>query len=118
MPREPVMARPAGTPAAVTPTAPGDQYEFLRTLVRERTGIVLEQGREYFIELRLAALASELGFESVPRLIDGLRTEERWGILHRSVAQCLAVTETSFFRDLHPFETLKHETLPRLIKAR
>jgi chemotaxis protein methyltransferase CheR len=114
MPREPVVARPAGPPAA----APGDQYEFLRHLVRERTGIVLEQGREYFIELRLAALASELGFESVPRLIDGLRTEERWGILHRSVAQCLAVTETSFFRDLHPFEALRNEVLPRLIKAR
>src|SRR5262245_56207356 len=112
MPPESAMPRRAAA------TVPHDQYECLRDMVRERTGIVLEPGREYYIDLRLAALATELGFESVARLIDGLRTEERWGILHRSVAQSLAVTETSFFRDLHPFEALKNEILPRLIKAR
>ena len=30
----------------------------------------------------------------------------------------MVTTETSFFRDIHPFETLKKTVLPKLIESR
>ena len=114
MPRSEGASLRSGSSGAI---APGP-YDYLRQLMRERTGIVLEPGKEYFVEVRLAALADEHGFGTVQRLLDGLQIEEPWGILHRTVAESLAVTETSFFRDLHPFEEMRDTILPRIIEAR
>jgi len=90
----------------------------LRALLERRTGIRMEDGKEYFVAQRLAAVAAELGFDHVPRLIEILNDEPDHGSLHRSVIEALAVSETSFFRDLHPFDALRETVLPRLIAAR
>lgn len=90
----------------------------LRQLLFQRAGIQLDAGKEYFIELRLAALAVEEGLGSANDLLETLHTEEAWGPLHRRIVECLAIAETSWFRDRHPFETLRHEVLPALIAAR
>ena len=34
------------------------------------------------------------------------------------VVEAMVTTETSFFRDIHPFETLKKTVLPKLIELR
>ena len=110
MPRNPFSPRPGGIP--------GPRYASLCRMLRERTGIVLEPGKEYFVEMRLSALADQHGFGTVTRLLESLETEESWGVLHRCVAESLAVTETTFFRDLHPFDELKNVVLPQLIERR
>lgn len=38
--------------------------------------------------------------------------------LHRAIAEAMTVNETSFFRDLKPFEMLRERILPRLIEQR
>lgn len=35
------------------------EFDFLRALVREHSGIVLEAGKEYLVESRMAALIAE-----------------------------------------------------------
>lgn len=90
----------------------------LRALLFTRAGIVLDHGKEYFIEMRLAALAAEEGLASANDVLEAMRTEEPWGVLHRRVVECLAIAETSWFRDRHPFETLRHDVLPALFAAR
>ena len=90
----------------------------LRQLLFQRAGIVLEAGKEYFLELRLSALAWEEGFACAADVLEAMRTEESWGPLHRRVIECLAIAETSWFRDRHPFDTLRHEVLPQLLLAR
>ncbi len=94
------------------------EFDELRALVRARAGLVIDPGKEYFVELRLGWLAVEEGFDRVSDLLASLRTEESWGPLHRRVVESLAITETSFFRDLHPFESLKRDVLPELIARR
>lgn len=93
-------------------------FDALRQLLRQRTGIVLEAGKEYFVELRLASLAQQEGFASLGELIDCLHTEEVWGPLHRRALEALAVTETSFFRDMHAFEAFRSRVLPELLERR
>lgn len=94
------------------------EFDAIRQLLHARTGIVLDPGKEYFVELRLGALAIEEGFGTVAQLIEAYHTEEPWGVLHRRVVETLAITETSFFRDLHPFEELRRSVLPELMARR
>ena len=105
------------------PPHPGESlgpFDFakLRALLQVRTGVRLEDGKEYFVAQRLAALARELDIEHLPRLIERLNAEPEHGPIHRRVLEALVVTETSWFRDGHPFEALREVVLPRLIAAR
>jgi len=93
-------------------------HEFLRTLLHQRTGIQLDPGREQFAEMRLGGLANDLGFDSLPDVLDAVRTEEHWGILHRLVVEALAISETSWFRDAHVWVELRQTILPDLLERR
>lgn len=108
-------------PAAVRGSAPRlrrEDYAYLQDLMRRRAGISLEGGKEYLAEARLAALALQQGYGTLPALIESLQTEPERGELHRAVVESLAITETSFFRDLHPFEALKNVILPERMTGR
>jgi chemotaxis protein methyltransferase CheR len=109
-----MSARPERRPNALTHA----DHEFLRTLLHQRTGIQLDPGREQFAEMRLGGLANDLGFDSLPDVLDAVRTEEHWGILHRLVVEALAISETSWFRDAHVWVELRQTILPGLLERR
>jgi chemotaxis protein methyltransferase CheR len=92
--------------------------QWLCHMVEARTGVGVEEDKVYLVEARLAALADREGFASVRELLSGLRMEETDGALHRAVIESLLVAETSFFRDLHPFEALRDTILPALMARR
>lgn len=92
-------------------------FSFLQTLVRERSAIVLEPGKEYLVESRLAPLARSVGLGGIGELVALLRLEPR-GRLTEKVIEAMTTNETSFFRDVHPFEALRANILPDLMKAR
>jgi len=94
------------------------ELQWLRHMVLTRTGVVLEEDKVYLIEARLTALADREGFAGVRDLLAGLRMEENDGVLHRAVIESLLVAETSFFRDVHPFDALRDVILPELIARR
>lgn len=98
---------------ALTPA----DFEFIARLVRERSAIVLETGKEYLVESRLLPLARQEGFDSIASLVTALRTQS-YGPLQRKTIEAMTTNETSFFRDLHPFEALKKNVLPQLIEKR
>jgi len=109
-----MSARPERRPNALTHA----DHEFLRTLLHQRTGIQLDPGREQFAEMRLGGLANDLGFDSLPDVLDAVRTEEHWGILHRLVVEALAISETSWFRDAHVWVEVRQTILPGLLERR
>ncbi len=94
-----------------------ENFEFVRDFLRLRAGIVLEEAKVYLVQARLGPVVRRLGLDSIDTLIEELRRspEEE---LHREVLEAMVTTETSFFRDVHPFETLKSVIIPRLIRAR
>lgn len=92
-------------------------FEFIRKLVLERSAIVLENGKQYLVETRLVPVAREVGLAGLPELVQKLKNEV-YGALHQRVVEAMTTNETSFFRDIHPFETLRAEVLPRAIEAR
>jgi chemotaxis protein methyltransferase CheR len=94
--------------------APED-FDFVRKLICDEAGIVLESGKEYLVESRLAPLTKGRG-DSLTALINLLRRGD--GALRRSVVEAMTTNETMFFRDIEPFEVLRKHVVPKLVEAR
>jgi chemotaxis protein methyltransferase CheR len=92
-------------------------FKFVRQLVRERSAIVLEEGKQYLVANRLSLLAKREGLGSAQEVIDRLRAAPG-GPLQRKVVEAMTTTETLFFRDRKPYEALHHTIIPELIKLR
>lgn len=91
-------------------------FDFVSRLARDSAAIVIEPGKEYLVENRLSPLAAQEGFASLSALIDMLRRDPSFGPLHVKVVDALTTNETYFFRDFHPFETLRKTILPELLR--
>ena len=89
----------------------------LARIVRDESAIVLEAGKEYLVEARLGALVRRLGLASFAELV--ARIEAPSGAsLRAEVVDAMTTNETSFFRDTHPWDTLRTNLLPALVEAR
>jgi len=100
-----------------TATIGASEFDFVSDLVRREAAIVLERGKEYLVEARLAPLARAAGTGSVTDYVRALRQSgdhrQRWAIV-----EALTTNETSWFRDPGVFEGLRTELLPRLQSVR
>ena len=94
-----------------------DDFNYICRLVRERSAIVLEAGKEYLVETRLGPVVRDLDLGSISNLVTRLRAAPDNGLAGR-VIQAMVTTETSFFRDLHPYDALRAHVLPELIERR
>lgn len=92
-------------------------YAFVAKLLREQCALVLDPGKDYLINSRLSPLAHRHGLTSINQLVRRLRDTSDSGLI-TEVVKAMVTTETSFFRDVHPFETLKKIVLPKLIELR
>jgi chemotaxis protein methyltransferase CheR len=97
----------------VTTITPSD-FDYICDLVRREAAIVLEPGKEYLAENRLHPVARSQGLTSVEDLVRQLRGGS--GELRGLVVDALTTNETSFFRDVHPWEALRTELIPQLIE--
>ena len=90
---------------------------YLRDLVYKKTGIVLTPDKSYLIESRLRPLLRTFEKKDISELLESLRNTPE-GKVHQRVTEALLTSETLFFRDDHPFETLRESVLPELIEKR
>lgn len=102
--------------SAPTSTITPVDFEYIRTLVEQRSAIVLEPCKEYLVFSRLAPLARQHGY-ALDDLLKMLR-KTSFGHLHQHVVEAMTTNETSFFRDTHPFEAMKSVVLPDLAGRR
>lgn len=108
---------PQTTKAETLMSLSAADYDYIRKLVRDRSAIVLEAGKEYLIESRLLPLARQEGFGTINNFVLELRSARPNG-LHDKVIDAMTTNETSFFRDIHPFEALKQVVIPELLAKR
>jgi chemotaxis protein methyltransferase CheR len=92
-------------------------FEFICKLLVDRSAIVLEPGKEYLVENRLAPILHDLQLGSITNLVALLQSPGSHNLVTQ-IVEALVTTETSFFRDVHPFETLKKTVIPELIRRR
>lgn len=92
-------------------------FDFIRKMIYEQSAIVLEPGKEYLVEARLQPLAQKEGLESIQDLVAKIRADKFNG-LQQKVVDAMTTNETSFFRDIHPFETFKTVIIPDIMAKR
>jgi chemotaxis protein methyltransferase CheR len=92
-------------------------FDYIAALVRRRSAIVIEPGKEYLVESRLLPLARRSGVETVADLVARLQSRED-DDLHHDVVDAMTTNETSWFRDRHPFDALATHVVPMLLRSR
>jgi chemotaxis protein methyltransferase CheR len=91
-------------------------YEFLRKLLKERSGLDLSAEKQYLVESRLVPLARKAGLPGLTELVQKLKGGAE--ALTAEVVEAMTTNETFFFRDKVPFDHLKATVLPELLQAR
>jgi chemotaxis protein methyltransferase CheR len=92
-------------------------FESIRTLVRNASAISLEAGKEYLVESRLTPLAAQEGLASLHALVEAVSKANNTA-LRAKVVDAMTTNETSFFRDVEPFNILKANVMPDVLAAR
>ena len=90
-------------------------FDYVRRLVYERSAIALDDSKEYLVEARLAPIVRREGLASVSELVHRLRSGA--ADLRDEVVAAVATNETSFFRDIHPFDALRDVIIPDVLST-
>ena len=91
-------------------------YEFLRKLLKERSGLDLSSDKQYLVESRLVPLARKAALQGIPELVQKIKAGD--DALITEVVEAMTTNETFFFRDKIPFDHLRETILPALVQAR
>lgn len=94
---------------------PGD-FDFVRRLLKQRSGLTLTPEKQYLVENRLMPLAQRSGFSDLAALTRRLRAGDE--ALTVEVVEAMTTNETFFFRDKIPFEHFKTFIMPSLLATR
>jgi len=83
-------------------------YEFLRKLLKERSGLDLSPDKQYLVESRLIPLARRVGLPGISELVQKMKAGSAEALV-AEVVEAMTTNETFFFRDKIPFE---HRRVP------
>jgi chemotaxis protein methyltransferase CheR len=92
-------------------------YEFLRKLLKEQSGLDLSADKQYLVESRLIPLARRVGLSGIAELTAKMMKGGS-DALTAEVVEAMTTNETFFFRDKIPFDHLRETVLPELLRAR
>lgn len=92
-------------------------FAYICELVLTRSAIVLDVGKEYLVDSRLTPLARSLGFDSLEEFGATL-SRTPFDSMHRQAVEAMTTNETSFCRDIHPFEAMRNVIIPNIMKRK
>ena len=92
-------------------------YDYLRKLLKERSGLVLSADKQYLIESRLLPIARKIEVPNLSDLVIKLKAPGAEKLIV-DVVEAMTTNESFFYRDKIPFDHFRELMLPSLIKAR
>jgi len=96
----------------VTPS----DYEYLRKLLKDHSGLDLSADKQYLIESRLLPLVRKAGLAGLPELVQKMKAGS--AALVAQVAEAMTTNETFFFRDKVPFQHFRDTIMPEILRTR
>ena len=91
-------------------------YEYLRKLLKDHSGLDLSADKQYLIESRLLPLSRKCGLPGISELVQKMRNGS--SAIIAQVVEAMTTNETFFFRDKVPFDHFRDSIMPEVIKAR
>lgn len=98
-------------------TLASDDFTFLSTMLKKRSGLVLTPDKLYLVESRLMPIARKENLPGIPQLVAKLKGAGSEA-LQRAVTDAMTTNESLFFRDKTPFDLFEKEMIPALAKSR
>jgi chemotaxis protein methyltransferase CheR len=92
-------------------------YDFLRTSLKARSGLVLSADKQYLVESRLLPVARKAGLANLGELVAALKLAQDPALM-TAVVEAMTTNESFFFRDKTPFEHFRLTIMPALLAAR
>ena len=96
----------------MTPT----DYEYLRKLLKDHSGLDLSADKQYLIESRLLPLSRKCGVPGISELVQKMKAGSP--AIVAQVVEAMTTNETFFFRDKVPFDHFRDSIMPEVLKAR
>ena len=91
-------------------------YEYLRKLLKDRSGLMLSADKQYLVESRLTPVTRKHGLTSLGELVAKIKAGNEE--LTVDVVEAMTTNESFFFRDKIPFEHFRDAIMPHLMTAR
>ncbi|MGA2290201.1 CheR family methyltransferase [Bradyrhizobium sp.] len=91
-------------------------YEYLRKLLRDHSGLDLSADKQYLIESRLLPLARKSGLPGISELVQKMKGGS--SSIISQVVEAMTTNETFFFRDKVPFDHFRASIMPEILQAR
>ena len=92
-------------------------YDYLRKLLKDRSGLVLSADKQYLVESRLLPLARKSGLSNLTDLVAKIKAPGAEPLIV-DVVEAMTTNESFFYRDKIPFEHFRDFMMPSLLKAR
>lgn len=92
-------------------------YKLLKHYLMSNYGITISENKRYLFNTRLMPQMKAIGCESYRDFYD-LLLEEKDSKYNNIFIESMVTSETSFFRDEHPYHTLKNNIIPSLLKKK
>ncbi|HEX2762191.1 MAG TPA: CheR family methyltransferase, partial [Rhizomicrobium sp.] len=94
-----------------------NDFAVIAAFLKERSGLIISEDKTYLLETRLTAILREHAVAGLAGLAELLRQPGPHAVKAK-VVDAMTTNETSFFRDSHPFDTLRQSLIPGLIERR
>lgn len=94
-----------------------NDYEYLRKLLKDRSGLMLSADKHYLLESRLLPLARKAGLSTLTELVKKLHGPNAEALVV-DVVEAMTTNESFFFRDKLPFEHFQNFIMPALLATR
>jgi chemotaxis protein methyltransferase CheR len=91
-------------------------YEYLRKLLRDRSGLDLSTDKQYLIESRLLPLSRKSGLPGISELVQKIKAGS--ADITTQVVEAMTTNETFFFRDKLPFDHFRDSIMPEILQTR
>ena len=91
-------------------------YEYLRKILKDHSGLDLSADKQYLIESRLLPLSRKCGVPGIAELVQKMKGGS--SSITAQVVEAMTTNETFFFRDKVPFEHFRDAIMPEMLKAR
>ena len=91
-------------------------YEYLRKLLKDHSGLDLSADKQYLIESRLLPLSRKAGLAGIGDLVQKMKAGST--SITTQVVEAMTTNETFFFRDKTPFDHFRDSIMPEILRAR
>jgi len=89
-------------------------FQYLSGILKQRSGLALTDDKAYLIESRLLPIARGQNLQDIGQLCNMLRTNPNEALL-TEITEAMTTNESSFYRDIKPYESLRNIALPMLM---